>query len=100
MEKYLVILEPGEQNWSAYSPDVLGCVATGQTVKETVQRMTEALSWHLQDLSRQGESLPVAQGIVAHSAEINSLAGDLFTLVPVELNRVDTVLTPAQWAYA
>ena len=83
MRQYLVIIEKGENNLSAYSPDVLGCVATGKTVEETVQQMTEALDFHLEDLSLQGELLPQAQGLASHIDEINTRAGDFFTFIPI-----------------
>jgi predicted RNase H-like HicB family nuclease len=50
---YILVLERGEHNWSAYFPEVPGCVATGATRDETVRLATEALSFHLE-----GETLP------------------------------------------
>lgn len=55
MEKYLIVIESAENNWSAYSPEVLGCVATSHTVEETLQNMKQALYWRLEDLYQQGE---------------------------------------------
>lgn len=43
MRKYLVIIEKTITGYSAYSPDVLGCVATGKTKKEVEQNMREAI---------------------------------------------------------
>jgi len=83
MRQYLVIIEKGKYNLSAYSPDVLGCVATGKTVEETVQQITQALDFHLEDMSQQGEPLPQAQGLARHIDEINTRAGDFFTFVPI-----------------
>lgn len=45
MEKYLVIVEKAPSNFSAYSPDVPGCVATGKTIDETLREMKEALEF-------------------------------------------------------
>jgi len=84
MRQYLVIIEKGENNLSAYSPDVLGCVATGKTVEETIQKMTEALYFHLEDMSQQGKPPPPAHGLASHINEINTKTGDFFTFVPID----------------
>ncbi len=65
MKNYLVIYEPGERNWSAYCPDMPGCVATGETRSETEQRMGEALALHLAGLQEDGEEVPEPSGIEA-----------------------------------
>lgn len=87
---YLIVIEKGENNFSAYSPDILGCVATGKTIEETVQRMKDALLFHLEDLYYQDEPIPEAQGLEKYIGEINSNAGDYFTFVWVDLNSVLT----------
>jgi len=53
--KYPVIIEKADGNYSAYSPDLPGCVATGQTVKETLLRMREAIEFHVEGLKREGK---------------------------------------------
>lgn len=55
---YLVILEPGENCWGAYSPDVPGCIATAPTREEAEAQFAEALAFHLEGLELQGEPLP------------------------------------------
>jgi predicted RNase H-like HicB family nuclease len=57
-KEYLVILEPGENCWGAYSPDVPGCIATAATREEVEAQFAEALAFHLEGLAEQGESLP------------------------------------------
>ncbi len=64
MEKYLVIIEKAENNYSAFSPDVPGCIATGASVEETTATMKEALQFHLEDC----EDIPQAKGISQHIA--------------------------------
>jgi predicted RNase H-like HicB family nuclease len=86
IEQYLVIIEKGKNNFSAYSPDVLGCVATGKTVEQTVQQMTQALCFHLEDIYCQGEQFPQAQGLAKLMGEVNTAAGDFFTFVPINLS--------------
>ena len=56
--KYVIILEPGDTNWGAFSPDVPGCVSTGSTPQETISNFLDALEFHLDSLQEQGESLP------------------------------------------
>lgn len=57
--KYLVVIEKGENNYSAFSPDVQGCVATGETIEETILNMKEALEFHLEAL----DEMPKAKGL-------------------------------------
>ena len=64
MEKYLVIIGKAGNNYSAFSPDVPGCIATGGTIEETTVNMKEALVFHVEDL----EEIPQAKGIPQHIA--------------------------------
>lgn len=56
--KYLIIIEKGKNGYSAYSPDVPGCVAAGDTEKETKELMKEAIAFHLEGMAEDGEILP------------------------------------------
>ena len=56
--QYLVVLEEADSNWAAYSPDVPGCIATGATPEETLQRYQEALRMHLDGLREDGLPTP------------------------------------------
>ena len=58
MMEYTVILERGPKNWSAYVPDLPGCVAAGRTRAETEQLMREAIIMHLEALREDGEPVP------------------------------------------
>jgi len=58
--EYLVIYEHGDNNWSAYSPDVPGCIATGPTKEETARLFAEALEMHLEGLREDGLPIPEA----------------------------------------
>jgi predicted RNase H-like HicB family nuclease len=55
---FLVVIEKANGNFSAYSPDVSGCVSTGKTREECAENMREALRLHLEELRRDGEPLP------------------------------------------
>lgn len=50
MSIVILVLESGDRNWSAYFPDVPGCVATGATRAETIERAREALAFHVEGL--------------------------------------------------
>ncbi len=59
MTEYLVIYETGEEGgWGAYSPDVPGCVAAGQTKEEVEKLMREALPDHIALMREVGEPVP------------------------------------------
>ncbi len=58
MKKYLIVIERTETGFSAYSPDLAGCVATGETRKEVETAMQEAINFHLEGLQEEGYSIP------------------------------------------
>jgi len=58
MHKYLVIFEKARENYSAYSPDIPGCIATGRTRKEVEKNIKEAISFHLEGLEKDGLPIP------------------------------------------
>ncbi len=59
MTEYTVILEQGARNWSAYVPDVPGCVSAAKTRDETEQLIAEALAFHLEALRADGQPIPL-----------------------------------------
>ena len=59
MRRFLVIVEKAKGNFSAYSPDLPGCVATGATPEETQARMREAIDLHIKGLME--DHLPVPE---------------------------------------
>ncbi|MEW6749752.1 MAG: type II toxin-antitoxin system HicB family antitoxin [Candidatus Latescibacterota bacterium] len=58
MTKYLIIIEESETGYSAYSPDLPGCVATGATREEVEANMKEAVEFHLEGMKHDGYALP------------------------------------------
>jgi len=58
MKEYTVIYEHTKNNWSAYSPDVPGCMATGKTRAEVEQNFKEALEFHIEGLKAEGLPIP------------------------------------------
>ena len=56
--KYAVIIEAGERNYSAYVPDLPGCIATGQTVEEVTRLIREGIALHLEGMREDGLPIP------------------------------------------
>ena len=56
--KYLIILEPTDNGYSAYSPDLDGCVAAGDDRAETIALMKEAIAFHLEGMGAEGLPIP------------------------------------------
>ena len=56
--RYSVVIEKGERNYSAYLPDVPGCVATGRTPAVTLKRLAKALEMHMAGLREDGLPIP------------------------------------------
>jgi predicted RNase H-like HicB family nuclease len=56
--KYLVVIEPTSTGFSAYSPDVPGCAATGATREDCERNIQEAIDFHLEGLRHEGEPIP------------------------------------------
>lgn len=58
MEQYVVIYERGNQNWSAYVPDLPGCIATAKTREEIKTLIREAIEFYIEGMRLNGESIP------------------------------------------
>ena len=56
--RYAVVIEQAADNYSAYVPDLPGCVATGNTVEEVEQQIREAITFHLEGLREDGTPVP------------------------------------------
>ncbi len=57
MFRYPIVIERAEKNFSAYSPDLPGCVATGATIRQTLSRMRSAIKLHLDGLKKDGADI-------------------------------------------
>lgn len=58
MKKYLIIIEETRTGYSAYSPDLPGCAATGSTKEEVEANMREAIQFHIDGLKQEGYEVP------------------------------------------
>ncbi len=66
MYKYLVIFEKAGNNYSAYSPDIPGCIATGSTRDEVEKNIRQAISFHIERLAKDGLPLPEPASFTEH----------------------------------
>lgn len=55
--RYAIVIEKAGSNYSAYVPDLPGCVATGVTLEETEQAIRESIEFHLEGL--RSDNLPI-----------------------------------------
>jgi predicted RNase H-like HicB family nuclease len=58
VSRYLILIEPTDSGFSAYSPDLPGCVSTGRTAAEVEANMREAVEGHLEELRLAGLPIP------------------------------------------
>ena len=58
MTKYAVLIAPTRTGFSARVPDLPGCIATGQSIEQTMARMTKAIEMHLAAMREDGDEVP------------------------------------------
>ena len=56
--RYAVVIEKAGDNFSAYVPDLPGCIATGRTLAETEGEIREAIRFHIDGLKQDGQPVP------------------------------------------
>lgn len=56
--RYAIVIEKAEGNYSAYVPDLPGCVATGVTIEEVESQIREAIKFHLEGMREDGTPIP------------------------------------------
>jgi len=61
MYRFLIVIEKANGNYSAYCPDLPGCVATGKTREETERNMHEAVEMHIQGMLE--DKMPIAESV-------------------------------------
>ena len=64
--RYAVVIEKAESNYSAYVPDLPGCIATGGTVAETEKLIREAIELHLSGMREDGTPIPTPSSQVEY----------------------------------
>ena len=84
--KYLVIIEKGGANYSAYSPDIPGAMATGKTVEETIDEMRSVITFHLEGMIENGEELPIPRSLSDFLNETDEISdNDILTSIETDL---------------
>ena len=68
MHRFLVVIEKADGNYSAYSPDLPGCVATGATRDEAKRNMHEAVEMHVHGLVEDGLPVPESSSFAEYVA--------------------------------
>jgi predicted RNase H-like HicB family nuclease len=66
VSRYLIILEPTEAGFSAYSPDLPGCVSTGVTREDVEAKIREAIEFHLDGLREDGQPVPPPHAVATY----------------------------------
>ena len=64
--RYAIIIEKGERNYSAYLPDLPGCIAAGKTIEEVRRLMSEAVELHLRGMREDGLPIPEPTSLVEY----------------------------------
>jgi predicted RNase H-like HicB family nuclease len=64
--RYAIVIEKTEENYSAYAPDLPGCVATGATPEETEANMRKAIRFHIEGLLEDGLPVPASESRLAY----------------------------------
>jgi predicted RNase H-like HicB family nuclease len=64
--KFLIVVEDAGSNFSAYSPDLPGRVATGQTREDAEQNMYEAIQMHVEGLREDGLPIPTSSSVAEY----------------------------------
>ncbi len=68
MYQFLIIIEKANGNYSAYSPDLAGCIATGGSREEAAENMHKAIELHLQGLQEDGLPVPESHSFAEYVA--------------------------------
>ena len=64
--RYAIVIEQAAGNYSAYVPDLPGCVTTGATLEETERNMQEAIAFHLEGMREDGLPIPTPSTVVEY----------------------------------
>ncbi len=64
--KYTVIIEKGDSSYGAFVPDLPGCIAAGETKKEVIELIKEAIEFHIEGLKEDGSAIPTPHCDITH----------------------------------
>jgi len=84
--KYLIVVEKGKNNYSAYSPDVAGCAATGKTVEETLENIKAALEFHFEGMAESREEIPKPKSLNYYIEKTDEISSeDILAHINIEV---------------
>ncbi len=87
-QQYLIIIEPTKIGYSAYSPDLSGCITVGKTVEQTRGHMQEAIELYIEELVEMGENIPQPGKLKEQINNIDPLQnGTFIAFVPYHLEH-------------
>lgn len=87
--KFLVIVERGSRNYSAYSPDLPGCIATGKTIEETLDSMRSAIDFHIEGMIENGDALPIPRTLSSYVNDTDEISdSDILTSVETDIPQL------------
>ena len=64
--KYAVVIEKVDSNYSAYVPDLPGCIATGRTIEKVEIEIRNAIEFHLEGMKQDGQTIPLPSSAVEY----------------------------------
>ena len=64
--KYAIVFEKAGSNYSAYVPDLPGCVATGVSIEDAEKEIREAIEFHIEGMKKDGETIPTPSSSVVY----------------------------------
>lgn len=88
MTHYIAFVEPGQNNYSAYFPDLPGCASAGDTLDETVANAAEALAGHVSLMAADGDPVPTPRSIEEIKADPEH-ARDMHDVIVVAIPLAD-----------
>jgi predicted RNase H-like HicB family nuclease len=68
MHRFLIVIEKAKNNYSAYSPDLPGCIATGATFEEVKKNMQDAVDMHIKGLKEDNLPIPESHSVAEYVA--------------------------------
>jgi len=64
--KYAVVIEKADSNYSAYVPDLPGCIATGRTIEKVEIEIRNSIEFHLEGMKQDGQTIPLPSSAVEY----------------------------------
>ncbi len=83
---YLIVIETTKNGFSAFCPDLEGCITVGKTLPQTKKNMQEAIELYLEELSEMGVKLPEPKSIMEHMKTLGNSPDVYLTFITIPVN--------------